>query len=216
MKRLVEHQVNAEWLGAKAKISYHDEYGGESFSANIRLRKDSLIWMNFKKFSLEGARALITPDSIYVIDRLNSQYSIQSFEAAQREYNLPVGFQGLQALLLGNPVFFSEDSEAGVDSTHYVLSQKTDSYLAQYWLDATKMFLEKFLIEDFRNGRKMSVTAADYQQLEDKQDFSYFRRFNLSSKDLGEMKIEVAFTKVEINVPQNIEFEIPARYERVD
>lgn len=216
MKRLLDNQVNAEWLGAKAKVSYSDEYGRETFSTNIRIRKDSAIWIVFKKFSIEGARALITPDSIYVLDRLNREYAVKPFEYAQREYNLPVGFQGLQALLLGNPVFFSQQTEAGVDSTRYVLSQKNDRMLAKYWLNGAKMFLEEFFIDDFRNSRRMSVFSSNYQPLEDKQNFSYFRSLNLKSQDLGEMNIEIEFTKVEINVPQKIEFEIPDRYERVD
>jgi hypothetical protein len=216
MKHLLENQVNAEWLSAKARITYSDEYGKETFSANIRICKDSLIWMNFKKFSIEGGRALITPDSIYVVDRINGEYAIKPFDMAARDYNLPVGFQGLQALLLGNPVFFSSETTASVDSTRYLLSQKTDRFLAKYWLDGASMLLREFMIEDLRSQRKMNVTSSDYQQLEDKQKFSYFRTFNLKSLDLGEMKVEIAFSKVEINVPKSIEFEIPSRYNRVD
>lgn len=216
MKHLLDNQVNADWFGGKAKLTYADEYGRESFSANIRIRKDSIIWMNFKKFSLEGARVLIRPDSIFVIDRLNSQYAAKSFEAAQREYNLPVGFQGLQALLLGNPVFFSSETVASTDSSYYLLLQKTDRLEAKYWLDDAKMLLRRLMVNDFRNNRRVDVFASDYQRLEDKQNFSYVRRFNLNSPDMGEMNVEIEFSKVEINVPQKIEFEIPERYEKVD
>ena len=216
MKHLLDNQVNAEWLGAKAKIAYTDEYGRESFSTTIRIRKDSAIWVVFKKFSLEGARALITPDSVYVIDRLNREYTVKPFAAVQREYNLPVGFQGLQAMLLGNPVFFASQTEAVVDSGRYLLSQKNDHLLAKYWLDGAKMLLQEFFVNDFRNSRSMSVISTNYQSLEDKQKFSYFRSLNLSSPELGKMNVEIDFTKVEINVPQKMDFEIPNRYARVD
>lgn len=216
MKRLVSNQVNAEWLSAKAKITYRDEYGRETLSSNIRIRKDSLIWMNFKKFGLEGGRALITPDSIFLIDRLNGQYVAKPFEFAQREYRLPVNFQGLQAMMLGNPVFFSSQTEAGVDSTRYLLTQRTDQLNASYWLDGAKMLLQEIFIEDFRNSRSISVQASDYQKLPDNQNFSYFRRVNLSSNDLGEMQVDLDFSKVEINVPKKTPFRIPEHYERMD
>jgi hypothetical protein len=216
MKHLLENQVNAEWLGAKAKIAYTDEYGRETVSTTIRIKKDSAIWVVFKKFSLEGARALITPDSVFVIDRINREYTAKPFGAIQREYNLPVGFQGLQALLLGNPVFFGSQTESAVDSGRYVLSQKNDHLLAKYWLDGAKMMLEEFFVDDFRNQRSMSVLSTNYQTLEDKQKFSYFRSLNLSSPELGKMNVEIEFTKVEINVPQKLDFEIPDRYERVN
>ncbi len=215
MKRLLANQVNAEWLGTKAKISYQDEYVRESFTAYVRMKKDSAIWMSIKKFGFEGARAFITPDSIFVLDRLNNEYIAQPFEYAQKEFRLPVGFQGLQAMLLGNPVFFSNKTETGVDGSRYKFSQKTENLHAEYWLDVVKILLSEFKIEDFRNKRELTYTASDYQLLPDKQNFSYFRRFNLKSSDLGSMQVSIDFSKVEIDVPQNMSFSIPKRYEMV-
>ncbi|MEO1258309.1 MAG: DUF4292 domain-containing protein [Bacteroidota bacterium] len=216
MKRLLNTQVSADWLGSKAKVVYKDEYMRESFTAYIRMKKDSAIWMSFRKFSFEGARALITPDSIFVIDRLNNQYLAKPFSYAQQEFRLPVGFQGLQAMLLGNPVFFASQSEASVDEDRYLLLQKTDQLNAKYWLDDVKFHLSEFFVDDFRNKRKLTYKASDYQSLPDKQKFSYFRRFNLNSSDLGNMQVDVDFSKVEIDVPQKMSFSVPSRYERVD
>jgi len=216
IKHLLDNQVAAEWFSGKAKLTYRDEYSRQSFSANIRIRKDSVIWMNFKKFSLEAARVLITPDSVFILDHINSQYSIEPFEYVQRRYNLPVGFQGLQAMILGNPVFFSQNTEAAVEEQRYVMSQKTGRYAAKYWLDGANMLLQEFMVEDFRNHRKMSVESSDYQSLEHKQRFSYFRSFNLSHPGFGEIALDVKFSKVEINVPKSVNFEIPARYERIN
>jgi hypothetical protein len=216
MKRLLSNQVSADWLGTKAKVSYRDEYMRESFTAYIRMKKDSAIWMSFKKFSFEGARALITPDSIFVIDRINNQYLAKPFSYAQQEYHLPVGFAGLQAMLLGNPVFFSSKSEVSVDSTRYLLSQKSDNLVAKYWIDGVKFLLQEFYVDDFRNKRELTYMASDYQQLPDKQKFSYFRRFNLNSKDLGTLQVDIDFSKVEIDVPQKMSFSVSSRYERVD
>ena len=216
MKGLLDNAVNAEWLGAKAKISYNDEYGGESFSATIRMRKDSAIWMQFKKFSIEGARVLLTPDSIFVIDRINNEYTAKPFDWAQKEYSLPFGFQGLQALLLGNPVFFSKETEAGVDSTQYTLAQKTENLTAKYWLSSPELLLRHFLVDDFRNKRTVDAFSSDFRQLDGKQQFSYVRSFNLKSTDLGQMKVQIEFSKVEINTPQEMKFEVPSGYKRTD
>ena len=216
MKRLLDNQVQAEWLGAKAKVSFSDEYGGESASCNIRIRKDSVIWINLKKFSIEGARVLIRPDSVFVVDRINGQYLAKPFEYLQEEYHLPVNFQGLQAILLGNPVFFSSETSSTVDSSLYLLTQKTDRLEAKYWLDDAKALLRRFLVDDFREQRSLDVKATDFRQLDDKQNFSYVRHLNLNSKDTGRMNVVVEFSKVEINVPQKMEFEIPERYEKVD
>lgn len=216
MKGLLENLVDAEWLDAKARVSYNDEYGGQSFSATIRMRKDSAIWLQFKKFSIEGARALITPDSIFVIDRINNEYTAQPFSYAQKEYSLPFGFQGLQAMLLGNPVFFSKETTAGVDSTQYTLSQKTENLNTIYWLSSPDLLLRHFLVDDFRNKRTVDAYYADFKELGGKQQFSYLRSFNLNSTDLGKLKVQLEFTKVEINKPVEMKFEVPSGYNRTN
>ena len=76
VEHLVENQVKAEWMYAKAKLRYDDKYQGFGASATIQMRKDSLLWMNIKKFGLEVARVQITPDSIYILDRINNEYYI--------------------------------------------------------------------------------------------------------------------------------------------
>ena len=216
MKHLLRNQVNAKWLGSKVRVTYRDEYMNERFTAYIRMKKDSAIWMSFKKFSLEGARALITPDSIFVIDRLNGQYLAKPFSYIREEFHLPVGFEGLQAMLLGNPVFFSSQTKSSVDSTHYLLLQKTDNLTARYWVDGGRFLLRRFHIDDFRNHREMTYTASEYKALSGKQNFSYFRRFNVKSPGLGQIEVGVDFSKVEIDVPQKMSFSIPDRYEKVD
>lgn len=216
MKRLLGNQLNADWLAGKAKITYQDEYTRQTVSSNVRIKKDSVIWMNFKKFGLEGGRALITPDSVFVINRLNGEFMAKPFDFLQKTYHLPVGFQGLQAMLLGNPVFFSQKTEASVDDDLYRLSQKTDNLKADYWVDGDKFYLRSFFVDDFRNSRSISAQSSEYGLLTDNQPFSYLRTMNLKSKDFGEVQVEINFSKVEINVPKSIPFDIPAHYDRVD
>lgn len=212
MKRMVENQISADWLGARAKVTYSDEYGSESFSAFIRTRKDSAIWMAFKKFSIEGVRVLITPDSVKIIDRLNGEYSAEPFEALRRKYQIPLSFQGLQALLLGNPVFFSRESEVSLDSGRYVLQQQSDNLMARYTLDQKSLLLKEFFVKDEQSRRSLRMMSANHQTLEDKQNFSYFRSLNLASPDLGQMQVNIEFTKVEVNVPQKMDFNVPGQY----
>jgi len=216
LKRLIQSQVQAEWLSAKAKVIFRDGQSVRKFIVNIRYRKDSLIWMNIKKLSVEAARVQITPDSIYIIDRMNDQFAIRDFSHAQREYNLPTGFNGLQSLLLGDPVFFTKELKPDIEEYQYRLSGKSDQYETDYWMNGLTFVLEQLVLDDFRNTRKLRVRQDDFQQLADGQKFSYFRNFNLSSREFGDISIKVNFSKVEINVPKTIRFEIPDRYEKIE
>lgn len=216
MDNLVKQQLDVKSMEAKAKVAYSDEYSKVSFVTYVRMKKDSAIWMSFKKFSLEAARVLIRPDSVFIIDRLNGEYAAEPLAYLQRRYSLPMGFDGLQALLLGNPIFFSQNTESHVDSSWYVLEQQSDRISAQYFLDGISMLLSKWNVLDSRTRTSVKATFDDYEPFKGKKKFSYFRSFNLNQPDLGDSKVEITFTKVETDIPVDLPFSIPSRYDRIN
>ncbi|MCB0706464.1 MAG: DUF4292 domain-containing protein [Saprospiraceae bacterium] len=216
LKELVENQVDAEWFSAKAKITYSDAYENMVLSSNIRIRKDSLIWMNFKKLSVEAVRIQITPDSIYIIDRLNNQYSIKGFGFLQKQYQLPATFESLQNLLLGNPVFFTTDLESDVLGQQYQLVGAGTRYSNTYLLNGLSYLLEGLILEDKQEKLVLTAVLSDYRKTEGARNFSYFRSVTLQGEDKDEISVELELSKVEINVPKIISFEIPERYTRMD
>jgi hypothetical protein len=68
----------------------------------IDMAHDSLIRIRVTKLGLEGARILITPDSIFVLDRLNKQARKYDLGIAQKFTGLQADFALIQAMLLGD------------------------------------------------------------------------------------------------------------------
>ncbi|MEM1123952.1 MAG: DUF4292 domain-containing protein, partial [Bacteroidota bacterium] len=66
-KKMAANELDVEWLSARARITFKDAEQTRKFNANIRMRKDSVIWMNVKKVSVEAFRILVDRDSIYII-----------------------------------------------------------------------------------------------------------------------------------------------------
>ena len=215
MKQLVERQVRADWLSARLRIDYRDPYERTKFNVNLRMRTDSVIWMNIKKVSVEAARVLITPDSIYIINRLDNQYLIKPTDWLQQEFGSTFGFNGLQAGILGNPVFLTRDLDADVREHRYRLEGRTDRYFTQYLLDGLTYALHQIEVRDERERGTAVIRQLDYQPLGDEQPFSMLRELTLNGSQ-GEVELAVEWSKVEINEPKNIIFSIPPRYERVE
>lgn len=215
MDALSKQQISTKWLDARLRVSFANDEGSTSFITYLRMSSDSAIWMSIKKFSIEAARVLIRPDSVYIIDRLNRQYAIEPIEYMQQQYNIPLGFAGMQALLIGNPVFFSTSSEATADSLNYVLQQRTARFDAQYILDGVSFLIKQWNVLDFRTQSSLMATFSDYKPLRGKKKFSYFRSFNLTHPELGRSKVDITFTKLETGHPVNFSFTIPERYERI-
>ncbi len=219
LEKLNGQYIDVDWLTAKAKISYKDEAQSIKANAYIRMRKDSVIWMAVKKLGVEAARILITTDSVYVLDRINKQYTTSDFSYIERQYHLPANFKVLQNLILGNPLFFSEvvlTAEVAKDRYH-LASSNDERITSDYWMNGLDFSLAKMLFLDLRNNRKVEVTQRDQNSLDTTyQKFSYLRSIDLSSPETGDVSIDLKLSDVSINTPKSIKFKIPEHYSKID
>ena len=217
LKALGKNKVEAEWLSAKAKINYRDEYEKVKVTAHIRMRKDSVLWFAVKKANYEAVRVQITKDSVYVVNRLDKEYTIKGLDFFEKGYSLPSNFEAIQTIVLGNVLYLSNvKPESEIEDNQYHLFVEKDNVRAEYWMEGITHRLAKMKFTVIRNDRTFNMTFDEYEELEDEQNFSYFRNLNVSGKGISEVDMDIKLSKVEINVPKNIRFDIPKKYKRVD
>lgn len=216
LSELRKNKVDVEWLSAKLDLSIDSDQQSVKASGNLRLHRDSLIWINIRKLGIEVARMEITPDSVYLINYLDKSYLIKDLKYLERQFGVPADFSQLQQLILGNPVFFGTDDSLRlkVDSTQYHLSGNNNRQSAEYRIDAGSFLLKKMFFKERWAGRELSITQDRYQSLPQVPNFSYLRIFNVTSPETGIMNAEVEWSNLEVNVPKNIRFEIPDHYDR--
>lgn len=215
LREVMANQMQADWLDGKVNIDYND--GDQSFSAtaSIKMRKDSVIWMNVKKFGFELGRVLVTKDSIYILDRINNEFSVEPLSYVEERYNFPASLNMLELLILGNPFFIVTDSlQAQPANEQHLLSATRGLKSNRFWFDAKTYRLQKMQIEEDDEKRRMNLELLNYTPVPKAQDFSYLRKIEVASSETGRANIQIEFTKVEINVPTDIKFEIPERYSR--
>lgn len=215
MKTMIANQVNVQWLSARAKIDFSDENLSMGATATIRIRRDSLIWASVRKLGFEVARAQITKDSVYIVDRINDTYEVKDLAYLAKEYNVPADFDAIQAIFLGNPIFFTTNdlqAETLPDALH--LFGKSSNTATHYWLDPKSLQLNQMRFEDINDKRIVQVKLEDYQPLQNNQKFSYLRKLEMNSQETGNIKVEMQFSQLEINSPKDVRFEIPQKYTR--
>lgn len=218
LKKLKVNELDAEWLSAKARITFKDADQTRKFTANIRFRKDSIIWMNVKKVNVEAARMLVTNDSIYIINRLDKEYYVKGLEFVEERFNLPAQFQAIQTAILGNPWFFEKQQlKAAINDGTYQLSSGHETrLLSDYFINGISYSLEKMSFLDLERDRKLKIFLEEYLPISEGRMFAHNRNFLIDSEETGEVEVKIKFSKVEINVPKTIRFEISDRYKRVD
>ncbi|MFZ6050516.1 DUF4292 domain-containing protein [Halocola ammonii] len=124
--RLEKSQFQFEWIGMK--IATETEFDGnrESFKANIRMKRDSAIWISVSPLmGVEMLRVLITQDSVKYVSKIprNKHYYKGDFKAISEKLGMEVDFDMIQALLVGNPILFEKNQNfrSKIDDQQYVL-----------------------------------------------------------------------------------------------
>lgn len=98
-----------------------------SFKANLRMEKDSAIWMSFTPaLGIEAVRALIRPDTLMYINKLKNQYFTGSYSEIDSMLQYTTEFEFLENILVGNAVEIAPDEKyvTYVDELSYVLQTK--------------------------------------------------------------------------------------------
>ncbi len=213
---LIKNQVRASWMDAKVKVNYNDGYMSQGATAQVRMAKDSLVWMSVRKLGLEVVRLQVTKDSVYFVDRFNQQYAVADLNFLSKMYSLPASLSSFQSLLLGNPIFLSSSNLTFKEDENYYHLMASGQRNNNFWLDKQSNRLSKLDLADEGKKQAVEMSFDNYKPLTDGQLFSYSRKINLLSPEIGKVQIDIEFTSIELNQPKEIRFEIPKHYKRME
>ncbi|MBC7777601.1 MAG: DUF4292 domain-containing protein [Phycisphaerae bacterium] len=217
-KKLRNHEhPNLNFVTAQAKVFAEGNGQSMGATANIIWIRDSVMWLNIKKFGLEAARVLVTQDSVFLLNRLEKTYSARGLESLQHQYSLPAGFDLVQSLLLASPWFFPDIMlEPDIKDGLHRLSGANGRFSADYRIEEGSFWLRQEMFLQPREGRSLSVLFENYKKTELAGWFPYLRTIEASSQDTGDLRLSIELNDVEFNVPKSFRFEIPKHYKRVD
>ncbi len=115
-----EAPVNLDFSYLSSKVTV--EYDGYNLQGQIRIKNDSILWLSLSKFGLELGRVKATPDSVFFLNKFQSECLLGSYSDLSKMIGFDINFNILQSLLLGND-FACFDNQA--------LKKQTDNKL---WL----------------------------------------------------------------------------------
>lgn len=197
----------------KAHVQYNDGKNNQNFTLNIRMRKDSIIWLSASLFGIEGIRAVLTQDSVKIIDRLGKSYTQLPVQQLQQKLKLPsVSFSTLQDIIVGNVLYYQnpQKSTSSIDSIYYLLTMLTGNYSNKIWLSSSDYTVQRNFIQDQTYNQSIDVIYQEYKSIE-KQPFSH-KRSILIKRGVLTNSANLDFQKVEINKPTSYPFNIPNKY----
>ncbi len=219
--------VDFEYMTASSKIRFNNDDKNLSATANIRLKKDSIIWISVTPgFGIEAARGIITQDSVIFINRINKEYAAFDFKELSKEFNFNIDYNLLQSVILGNmPVPPDDDDLVKKESDYFVVKQQHGAVTISNFVDARSLKLERISMLDrgkeevfgktrTRNN-ELVLTYSDFQPLED-QVFPFENFATLDYHRNGDKRrteIDIRHKKASIsNEALRFPFSVPQKY----
>ncbi len=211
-KKIDLRQFQFDALSAKSKVNASFNGNAQSFNVSFRIKKDSLIWLSASLLGIEGGRALISKDSIKILDRLNKNYVVKPFDYISKAYALPeMDFKTLQDLLVGNLMYYNPaDATVKIDSGVYLVESKKSHYQNATKINPGSFDIVSTIIQDVVYDQAVTLQYHNYLDV-DQQRFSHDRIIE-ASRGNAKSQININFTKVEVDKALSFPFNVSSKY----
>jgi len=207
--------VDFRFLSAKGKAQFEQQGG----NLNIRIRKDSVIWISASLIGLEGFRAYITQDSVQVLDKLHREYYAGDYAYLSKRLNVPVTFEMLQALLLGNylaPISASTEPKVGTEGQVQHIDYQQAGLLVQQLIELGKGRVQQLTVRDTVTQNKVTVDYSDFRALErNTSPFAHTTTVQLQQGQTPPSTLTITYRTVDVDKERLLfPFSIPKGYAR--
>lgn len=211
-------EIDFEYLQGKARMILRDAKKEREVKANIRIRKDSVIWMTFSVIGVQGGKALINQDSITIVSNVDKEYFVFEYAELSKRYNFNINYNVIQSAMLGNLIMErKEEDEILQEPSLFILKQQSGTVTVDNFINAASMKIEKVELKESNTSNSLTLNYSNFQPIAHKL-FPYNGTINLFYKTLaGLLNTTVIFeyNKAELGDKElKFPFNIPKRYVR--
>lgn len=208
-------EIDFRYLKAKAKVSYKTPNESQSFNVDIRMKKDSLIWMNVSALGFSVASALFDKNNVKLYDKLHGKYDEYIYTDFSEKFNFNVSYDILQSLIVGNRPFKKNKSRVTRENEYYLLKQEQDRVLIDNYIGENKK-LKKLLLTQEDTNNKFTLDFDDFTML-NQYLFPSSSLITVDYKSNEDQKmyqtlVNIKHTKVELlDTPLEFPFKVPEK-----
>ena len=195
IKKINSKNISPEWASLNSKIKINKEGQETKINAQIRIKKDSVIWISVKApLGIEVFRTMITPDSIYYMSRMHKTYFAKNISYIKEVIKVDVSFIKLQEILFASPNIT-------------VLNSDKENY--EILKDIFRVY--KIDLQETED-KKVSIIYSDYKVFSELGGLYFPTKFFVDIKFEEMVTAEINYTKIKFNKTFSISFIIPKSY----
>jgi hypothetical protein len=209
-------RIDFTTFSAKVKVDYEGAETGDHVTALINIKKDSAIWIDIRgPLNIEGARMLITKDSLKLMDGQHRTISYRSVSYLQDLAQIPLSFYDLQDIIVGNPVFVDSNIVSYKSSANGLQVLMISRFFKNLiTLDSKNLRIAHSKLDDVdpMRNRTCDITYSDYDT-QGSINFSTTREITVAEK--AKLDITLNFKQYNFNQPVSFLFRVPKSYKKI-
>lgn len=219
MEKVVTNNIQFKTFNAKIKIDYESAENSDSYTGYLSIAKDSLIFIrirgSFLGISAEGLQVKISKDSVVLVKKVGDKYmQYRTIDYLKEATQIPFDFSTLQDLLIGNPVFVTDNIVSyrdGPTTLSVLMVGEIFKHLISLSNDDFKVVHSKLDDVDIQRNRTCAISFSNYQPMGTYQ-FATQRKIVVAEK--SKLDINLDFKEFALNEPLKYTFEVPKNYKR--
>ena len=210
-----ENVLNFQTVSIRSSADYADKKQSISIGADIRIKKDEIIWINLKFFGIPMAKAFITPTRVSYYEKANGTYFDGNYSILTKMLGTDLDFQKVQNLLLGRPIdnLTKEVFIAEIADNLFQLKSKnkTDIEKAFSFENANYLLKKQFINQTSKNRNVM----VNYPAFTNQDNMFLPTGVSIVANQQDQVKIDVEYKKITFNEALSYPYSIPDGYSQI-
>jgi len=215
MSKVMLQKINFNTFSAKIKVDYQGPEDGYQFNAYVKMTKDSVINLKIAT-GLTGVlfEAQIYKDSVILLNVRKKIVQYRSISYLQEVTEIPVDLYTLQDLIVGNPIFLSNNLvsyKAGESQLLVLMVGNIFKHLITLDVNDYTILHSKLDDVNAERNRTCDITMSDYEASNGSR-FATKRRITVAEKSKLDIKLD--FKQYAFNEPLTYSFNVPKNYKK--
>ena len=210
--------LSFDYLTIKSKVEFKETHKTTNATAQIRMRKDSVIWFNLSgALGVQGVRGIITRDSVKILNKVEKKYFTYDFKEVSKEFQFPIDFELIQAILVGDmPKPIEDGNDAKSVGKKYIVKQNIDNFYITNYINKENMKLEEVNVTEKETDNSLKLLYKDFGTINEQGvPYSIFAAL-IHHNEFGELETQLTIDHIKLEAsdkPIKFPFTVPKKYE---
>jgi len=213
--------VPFQYLQLSGEVNIQIGGGNQSAQLVVRMKNDSCIWATVRVMGIEGMRAMITRDSIWVMNRLKKTYTVQPLSELSKTLGIAINLKTLQQQFLGKlseiPSYLSYrntiQKDKGLTSFQGVFQPSSgDSLFTNQKVELTRN--EKKMWHSLAVEQDSSTFMLNYASYLIQAEGAFPGIIEVRKSSQTDPLFQLSYSKIEFKNIETFPFKIPESYLR--